>query len=192
MQQFESAIGTIAWEANDATLTIEMAGRTHLLAWNEMRGAGTVMLPMGDAADAPKGRHLVISPGANATYLLRIPLPTDEETESLQANTDSASATALLDLLKDRLGLRWYTDLRPNTYRSILIPRWSNMPEWVMPAAVLGFIGLSAIFLLFCMLATMVRTEGWHVVWWQVGMGLFTWLIVVGAILGIYRRIWMK
>jgi len=94
--------------------------------------------------------------------------------------------------VRARLGTRYYTDLTPDTYRTVLIPPWANLPEWVMPAAVLGFIGLSAVFLLLMLLLGMGPREEWRIVWWQVGMGLVAWLIIVAGILGVYRKLWMK
>lgn len=240
MPTFTSAIGPVIWEANATLLTIEMAGRTHLLPWEEMRGAGVVLLPQGSAVDAPMGRHLVIAP-ARENYLLRIPLgeqvPVGSEQLSVSSdqlsvgsnqlsvgseqsshdarlvthdsalntdtlNTDSLTTDALtadalptdalVAELRARLGTRFYTDLTPDTYRTVLIPPWSNLPDWVMPVVVLGFIGLSALFLLFMLLVSMPRGGEWSIIWWQVVVGLLAWIVIVSALLGAYRKLWTK
>lgn len=210
MQTFTSVIGPVEWEANDAILTIAMAGRVHLLAWNEIGGAGIVLLPQGDDASAPVGRHLVIAPGAGKEYLLRIPLPAENPhgpsmrgvdpdevaraaTDERPLTTDAALANDLVETVRERLGdRRWHTDLLPDTYRKVLVPPWSNLPEWVMPTAVLGFVGLSGIFLMLCMVVSMAGAGEWEVVWWQVGVGLAIWLVIVTGILGVYRRLWIR
>lgn len=182
VHSFESTIGEIAWDADHRGLSLVMAGREHRLEFASVTGAGTALLPTGDGPAAPLAPHLLIAPGEEASYLLRIPLPAGD-----------AEAAALVELLRKNLDERWYDDLTSENYRQRLVPgTLSPLPSWAIPAAILAFVGLSALLLSVSVIFSFANSGGWQVLGWQSIAGFILWLVIVAIALFAYRRIWMK
>lgn len=182
LHSFQSTIGEIAWDADASGLSIAMAGREHRLAYDSALGAGVVRVPMGEDVGAPFASHLLVAPGEEASYLLRIPLPAGD-----------AEAEALVALLRANLDERWYDDLTAENYREKLVPgTLSAMPAWALPAAILAFVGLSALLLSACVIFSFASSGGWQIVGWQSVAGFVLWLVIVGLALYAYRKLWVK
>lgn len=182
LYSFLSAIGEIAWSADENEIVLVMAAREHRLVFAQISGAGVALLPAGDSEDASPTPHLLVAPGEEANYLLRIPLPADQ-----------SDAAALEELLRNRLRERWIDDLTAENYRQRLMPAaTSPLPAWALPAAILAFVGLSALLLSVCVIFSLAGSANWRIFGWQSIAGFILWLAIVGAALYAYRRIWMK
>lgn len=182
LHSFQSTIGEIVWDADQSGLSLVMAGREHRLEYASIIGAGTALLPTGDGPTAPLSPHLLVAPGEEAAYLLRIPLPAGD-----------VESDALVDLLRTNLDERWYTDLNGENYRQRLVPgTLSPLPSWAVPVAILAFVGLSALLLSVCVIFSFANSGGWQMLGWQSIAGFVLWLIIVAVALFAYRKIWMK
>jgi hypothetical protein len=191
---YETAVGTVSWAADDQKLCITFKKRTEQLRWDEITSAGLVHFASPDIdPDLPtdilpglgklfslnrsiaKGQHqLVLARGKSVFRAFRVPIPIDQ----------SVSA-ALVETVQQKLGTRWIGEMPITEHQKALGLR---TPWWFYPIFVVGFVAFGYL-ILFAIGAFSALTSGQFVeVPWIAWLALLVWVILIGWILFQYRR----
>jgi hypothetical protein len=203
-QQIETVFGTLLWHTDEEGVEFEIRGRRQVARWEEITGAALVrtsnaekesgvptevMEEIGQGLPglgrlmgvnvhmAENYRQLVLARGRSARRAIRMPVPVDDP-----------GAHELVQRIEQRLGDRWKleTDMA-NHYQALGIHR----PWWTIPVSILFIVGLGYIVAFACA-GFSALSEGNLDLPPLIWIGMATWLIIVGGIVFLYRRIWWR
>lgn len=122
-------------------------------------------------------RTLALARGPNHARAIRIPLPLADE-----------EAAELARVVHQRLVDRWVGDIEiGDSYRRLGLRR----PRWTIPVSILFFLALGVTISLTCVGMTAIFDGSFNlppVVW--IGMAL--WSVLIGSIIYLYRRLWLR
>jgi hypothetical protein len=192
--QFETAVGTVGWQADDEGLQVAARRRTERIRWQEVTGAALVrvsspdpdpamptdLLPgMGKLFNlnrslAAEQGQLILARGRSALRAFRVPIPVDDP-----------GAMALVDEVRCAVGDRWAGKVPSEEQEEALGIR---NPWWFYPILIVGLIAFG--YTVLCAIAAFAAlTSGQAaevplVAW----LALLVWLLLVGWIFFLYRR----
>jgi hypothetical protein len=204
----ETMLGQLSWDADDESLKVSFRGRDTRALWREVTAAGLVesamafsetstppalfsqlsrFLPgVGKLADinenlAENYRTLTLARGSADSRAVRLPLPFEDE-----------AAAALVDEVQQRVGSRWAGEIAlGESYRRLGLAR----PWWTIPVTLVYLVALALTLLFACTgfaaLGMILQGEPIEIplpAW--IGMG--AWLLLIGGILFLYRRMWRR
>jgi hypothetical protein len=194
MNQFMTAVGSVDWDADAQGLTVTFRNRTTQLQWADITAAGLVrfsgsntppdmptdILPgLGKLLDLNRWvdreqRQLVLARGRSTFRAVRVPIPITEP-----------GATSMVEEVRRNLGDKWIGEVPIQDYQSAM---GLSLPWWFYPLFGLGFVAFG-LMILFAIGAFQALTSGDlagvpPVAW----IALLFWVVLVGAILFLYRR----
>jgi len=194
MNEFNTALGTVRWEADSQGVKITFRRSTRQIGWAEVSAAGLVSFseagtPAGMPTDILPGlgklfelnrwqarelRQLVLARGRSSFRTLRIPIPVSEPRAAL-----------LVEELRSYLPGRWVGEVSMEEHIQAL---GLATPWWLYPLFVAGFIGSGLAILLAVGAFQALEDGGLAAVPVLAWGALLFWLILVGGIYLFYRR----
>jgi hypothetical protein len=200
----ETVLGPLTWQSDQTGFEVTFPGRTARCQWDEITAAGLVesAMPMARAGVpapvlgglgkylpglgqltrinehlAENYRTLVLARGPNHTRAIRIPLPLADE-----------EAAELAHEVHQRLADRWVGDIEiGDSYQRLGL----RQPWWTIPFSILFFIALGLTMSLTCVGVTAIF-EGSFNLPLAVWIGMAVWFILIGSIIFLYRRLWLR
>lgn len=197
-------LGPLTWQSDQIGFEVTFPGRTARGQWDEITAAGLVesAMPMARAGVpapvlggmgkylpglgqltrinehlAENYRTLVLARGPDQARAIRIPLPLDDE-----------EAAHLVRETYQCLADRWVGDIEiGDSYQRLGL----RQPWWTIPFSILFFVALGLTMSLTCVGVTAISEGSFNlplVVW----IGMAVWLILIGSIIYLYRRLWLR
>jgi hypothetical protein len=194
MNQFETAVGTVAWEADAQGLKITFRKRTRQLRWADITAAGLVQFS--DANPSPnmptdilpgleklfdlnrwlarEQRQLVLARGRSSFRAVRIPIPVQRP-----------EARVLVEQVRQRLNEKWIGEVPIQDHQSAM---GLTTPWWFYLLFAVGFVAFGLTLLLamgtFDALSS-GQVVGVPLLAW---LALLFWVVLAAVILWLYRR----
>ena len=204
VMQVDTVLGPLTWESGDTCFEFAFSGRTTRGLWSDITAAGLVetAMPMARAGVpapvlsgigkylpglgqltqinehlAENYRTLALARGPAHQRAIRIPLPLADD-----------KAARLAQEIHERLADRWVGDIEiGDSYQRLGI----RQPWWTIPVSILFLIALGLTVAMTCMGFTAIFDGSFDLppaIW----AGMALWLILIGSIVYLYRRLWFR